>query len=120
MRIQDDSAAIVQSLLKRGHPFGVPADSRRYRLYDSIMLEIMSRHGGQVGPIFAAMFKHNPIDRIFRFLDEAGSIWENLVLIPTLPPRLFLEALLRLACPPRSAERVAVSTRAATGSRGLI
>jgi lycopene beta-cyclase len=96
MRIQHDSAAIVRSLLEAGHPFDVPADSRRYRLYDSMMLQIMSRHGGQIKPIFTAMFKNNPIERNLRFLDEVASLWENVRLIATLPPRLFLQALFRL------------------------
>lgn len=92
-RIQQDSVAIVQSLLRAGHPFDVPADSRRYRLYDSLMLQIMSGHGDQIEPIFTAMFEHNPIERILRFLDEVASPWENLLLIRTLPPRLFVRAV---------------------------
>lgn len=31
------------------------------------------------------MFQNNPIERILRFLDEAGSLAENLRLIATLP-----------------------------------
>lgn len=97
MRIQKDSEAIMRSLLENGHPFAVPGDSRRYQLYDSMMLHIMAHHGEQVKPIFTRMFRRNPIHRILRFLDEAGSIWENLRLILTLPPRVFLQALFRIA-----------------------
>lgn len=93
MRVQQDSAAIVASLVRRGHPFDVPADSRRYRLYDSILLDIMCRRGGEIAPIFTAMFAHNRIERVLRFLDEIGSARENLLLIATLPPRLFLESI---------------------------
>jgi hypothetical protein len=39
------------------------------------------------------MFKNNSIGRVFRFLDEVASPWENFLLIATLPPRLFLQAL---------------------------
>ena len=108
-RIQRDSAAILQSLLNAGHPFDVPEDSARYRLYDALMLDIMSRHGEAVQSIFGALFKHNPVDRVFRFLDETGSVWENLALIATLPPRLFLQAI------PRLAER-----RSAPSNRGRV
>lgn len=93
MRVQQDSAAIVASLVRHGHPFDVPADSRRYRLYDSILLDIMCRRGGEIAPIFVAMFARNPIERVLRFLDEIGSARENLLLIGTLPPRLFLESI---------------------------
>jgi lycopene beta-cyclase len=95
VRIQEDSAAIVQSLIQVGHPFNVPPDPGRYHLYDSILLEIMSRQGGRIKPIFTTMFKNNPIGRIFRFLDEVASPWENLLLIVSLPPPVFLQALFR-------------------------
>lgn len=95
-RIQQDSAAIVRSLLRAGHPFNVTPDSGYYRLCDSLMLQIMYRQGEQIKPIFTALFKHNPIGRVFHFLDETASPWENLSLIATLPPPLFLQALFRL------------------------
>lgn len=94
-RIQADSAAIVDSLLRAGDPFDVPGDAYRYRLCDSILLEIMETRGRQVRPIFEAMFARNDIGRIFRFLDETASPWEHLAIIPTLPPLPFLRALLR-------------------------
>ena len=93
-RIQADSAAIVASLLRNGQPFDVPADPYRYRLCDSILLEIMEERGKAVRPIFEAMFARNSMARIFRFLDEAAPPWEHLAIIPTLPPLPFLRALL--------------------------
>jgi lycopene beta-cyclase len=96
VRIQQDSAAIVRSLLHSHHPFDVPADSRRYQLYDALLLDIMCRQGGEIKAILTAMFKHNPIERVFRFLDESASPWENLLAIPTFPPGPFLRALCRL------------------------
>ena len=96
MRIQNDSAAIIRSLLPTGHPFAVPPSSRRYRLYDAILLDLRTHHGEVIGPIFTVLFQHNPIQRIFRFLDEAGSLWENMLFIATLPPQQFLQALFRM------------------------
>jgi lycopene beta-cyclase len=95
-RIQQDSAAIVRSLLRAEHPFDVPPDSRFFHLCDSLMLQIMDRHSDQVEPIFAALFENNPSERVLRFLDEAASLWESLSLIATLPPALFLQALFQL------------------------
>jgi lycopene beta-cyclase len=95
MRIQKDAEAIVHSLLHVGHPFDVPPDPPFFRLADAIMLQIMRRHGSQVDRIFAAMFERNPVDRVFRFLDEEASPAETLALISTLPPWLFLEAFVR-------------------------
>ena len=92
VRIQQDSAAIIRSLQEHDHPFDVPADSQRYRLLDAVMLEMMDHYGEQLKPIFTTMFERNPIDRIFRFLDEEGTPIENLQLIATLPPALFVQA----------------------------
>lgn len=94
-RIQADSAAIVDSLLQTGQPFDVPSDPYRYWLCDSILLEIIEKRGEEIAPIFEAMFDRNDIGRIFRFLDEAASPWEQLVIIPTLPPLPFLRSLFR-------------------------
>jgi lycopene beta-cyclase len=92
-RIQRDSAAVVRSLLASGHPFDVPASPPVFRLCDSLMLHVMQHHGAQMRGIFSALFKNNPIQRIFRFLDEATTPAENAALIASVPPRPFLQAL---------------------------
>jgi lycopene beta-cyclase len=96
LRMQQDSSAIVRSLLEAGHPFRVPKSPRRYRFFDSVMLEIMTRHAERIEPVFLALFKHNATRRIFRFLDEVASPWENGLMMPRLPPRLLWQTLLRL------------------------
>ena len=94
-RIQRDSAAIVDSLRRRGHPFDVPRDSRYFRLCDSLMLQLMSRRDDQMKSILITLIENNPIERVFRFLDEATSPLENLALMTSLPPTPFLKALAR-------------------------
>ena len=101
LRIQQDSAAIVSSLLQVGHPFRVPVTPRRYRFFDSLLLEIMAHHEQQTESIFTALFKHNSAERIFRFLDEMASPWENGLMVPALPPRLLWQAGLQLGWLPR-------------------
>lgn len=96
-RIQRDSLAIVRSLLQVGHPFRVPASPRRYRFFDAALLEMMARHKEQTASVLTALFKHNSVERIFRFLDEAASPWENGVMVPFLPPRLFWQSLFQIA-----------------------
>ena len=90
MRVQHDSVAIVRSLVKRGHPFDVPYGSRLFRLGDSVLLDIMLRRGDEIKPIFTAMFAHNPIRRIFHFLDEVASPWEVVRMTASLPPWQFV------------------------------
>jgi len=96
LRIQEDSSAIIRSLLTVGHPFRIPSSPRRYRYFDAVMLEIMSQHAERIEPIFLSLFKHNTTKRIFRFLDETASFGENALMMPSLPPQLLWQALLQL------------------------
>ncbi len=96
LRIQHDSAAIVQSLIEHGQPFHVPVRHGRFGLHDSILLNIMTHHPDDLKPIFTLMFRNNPIQRIFHFLDETTSLSEELRFIFSLPPWRFLQALFRL------------------------
>lgn len=102
LRIQRDSAAIVQSLVKHDQPFDLPARRQRFGLHDSILLNIMTRHPDALKPIFTLMFKNNPIQRVFRFLDETASFREEVGFIASLPPWRFLQALFRLKVLPRA------------------
>jgi lycopene beta-cyclase len=92
-RIQQDSAAIVQSLIETGQPFNVPADSGFFRLCDALLLHLMRERGAMIQSIFAVMFRRNPVGRIFRFLDEASSMVDTALIIANMPPRPFLQAL---------------------------
>jgi lycopene beta-cyclase len=95
VRMQSDSAAIVRSLLEHDQPFDVPEDSARYRLYDSMLLDIMEREPERIQAIFAALFKHNTIEHVLSFLDEQASLAQNVQMFATLPPLPFLQALWR-------------------------
>lgn len=97
LRIQDDCAAIAQSLAAHGHPFDLPQPHpSRYRLFDTLMLQVMLRQGGRLAGIFTELFRRNPVQRIFRFLDEENTLPEDLRLLASLPPGPFLQALLRV------------------------
>ena len=95
-RIQADSAAIVASLEKSGHPFDIKRPPTLYPLLDSILLQIILRHPAGMSFIFSQMFRNNPIERIFQFLDERENWWGDLRLITSLPPYRFIQALFRL------------------------
>lgn len=93
LRIQDDAKAIAQSLVDFGHPFAVPHSARRYRFFDAVLLDVLDRHPEDAVPIFTALFRRNPVTRIFRFLDEEASVWENARALPSLPSRLLERSL---------------------------
>lgn len=92
LRIQKDSAEIVQSLLDHAHPFNVPEPPARYHLFDTLMLQVMDRSGDQMAHIFTEMFKNNSIQDIFRFLDEIAPFGENVRFLASLPKRPFINA----------------------------
>ena len=96
-RMQRDALAVAASLDQFGHPFAIPRSPARYRLYDSILLQLMYRRGRLMKPIFTRLFERNPIQRIFHFLDEDAAFWQDAALIASLPPGPFLGALLKLA-----------------------
>jgi len=95
-RMQRDAIAIAASLDRFGHPFAIPRSPARYRLFDSILLQLIYRRGPLMAPIFTRLFERNPIRRVFHFLDEDAAPWEDAALIATLPPGPFLQALLKL------------------------
>lgn len=109
MRIQQDSSAIVRSLLEHGHPFAVPEDRWFYRTCDSLLLRVMASRGAAIEGIYTELFKHNPIQRVLRFLDEASTPAETALLIASLPPRYFLRALFQR--PWRDADNAIQSAR---------
>ena len=61
----------MAALAGTGHP---PADATgdkwQFRLFDTLLLDIMQRRGETTRDIFRQLFERNPVERIFRFLDE--------------------------------------------------
>ncbi len=95
-RIQHDSAAIVASLERYSHPFALPRAPRRYRLLDAMLLQILYRRGQLSEEVFTRLFKHNPVHRVLRFLNEETSLAEDLRLMATVPWWPFIRAFFRL------------------------
>jgi lycopene beta-cyclase len=100
-RIQQQVAALVKSLAETGAPFAVPRPKPQFRAYDSLLLNILHRDGEQIKPIFTQMFARNPIERILRFLNEDSSLYEDLCIITSVPPKPFLQAIRNVFLSPR-------------------
>jgi lycopene beta-cyclase len=86
-RIQNDTEAIINSLINYGHPFKVKKVHPFYYMLDSFMLEAMSRFTGKMKGVFTGMFRYNPAHRVFRFLDERASVWEVASLVVSIPSK---------------------------------
>lgn len=94
-RIQRDSTKIVDSLLRFSHPFAIPPDPLRHRLQDAIMLELLAKEPGMARPVFSAIFSKNPIQRVLKYLDDRSSLIEDLQIMASHAPGVFLRAIRR-------------------------
>jgi lycopene beta-cyclase len=95
-RIQDDAEAIARSLRRHGHPFAVPRPGRLRLLLDRVLLAVLDVHGEGMVAVFTALFAHNPVDRVLRFLDDRARWWEVAALVASMPRwGWFLAALVR-------------------------
>ncbi|HTX90728.1 MAG TPA: lycopene cyclase family protein [Anaerolineales bacterium] len=95
-RIQRDSQRIVRSLVRSGHPFGLPPDPLRFRLYDAVILDVFSGEPQLGRPILSSIFAKNPVRRVLEFLDDRSSFAEDLRLLSSQPAGPFLRAIGRM------------------------
>jgi lycopene beta-cyclase len=91
-RTVSDASAVVDSLLRLGHPFGVAPTPRRYHTFDAMLLSLLDRDPDRGRDIFVDLFEKNPLPRIWRFLDETGTLKENIALMASVPWVPFIAA----------------------------
>ncbi|RZK29245.1 MAG: Lycopene cyclase, partial [Hymenobacter sp.] len=93
-RIQAQSARLVAALAATGHPPADPTgDQWQFRLFDTLLLDIMQRRGEMTRDIFTQLFEHNPVERIFRFLDEKTNGLDNLRIMNSVAPGPFMRSI---------------------------
>ena len=93
-RIQAHSARLVAALASTGRPpQNLTGDQWQFRLFDTLLLDIMQRQGQQTRAIFAELFSRNSPERLFDFLDERTSGWENLQVMNSVTPGPFLRSI---------------------------
>jgi lycopene beta-cyclase len=91
--IQKHTAALASSLLRKGHPFEVPARLvDRFYWYDSVLLNILHHRTLEGSYIFKQLFKKNKASTILQFLDNETSFAQELRLLNTLPQWPFMKA----------------------------
>lgn len=93
-RIQHHSARLVQALATTGRPpLNPTGDQWQFRLFDTLLLDIIQRQGEELRVIFTDLFRHGTMPRLFAFLDEQTSWWDNLRLMNSVPTRPFLRSI---------------------------
>ncbi|MFV8752930.1 lycopene cyclase family protein [Nannocystaceae bacterium ST9] len=89
-RMQRDAAAIVGSLVRRGHPFALPRERRVFRMLDGVLLSIVARRPELGLRMFEAMWRPGHDARLFRLLDTRASWLDLLGVMAAMPARLRL------------------------------
>ncbi len=86
---------IVQNLELNKPP--VPDSSlfaKRFQFYDSVMLNVLTKKRYPGAAFFTELYRNNPIERIFDFLDEQTQLSDELQLMSTVPWWPFTKAAL--------------------------
>ncbi|GAB3561348.1 lycopene cyclase family protein [Spirosoma luteolum] len=84
---------LVDNLVQTGDPTRQQSlFSRRFKLYDSIFLNVLARRRYPADELFTRIYVRNP-ERVFTFLDEDTRLSEEFRLFATMPTRPFLRAL---------------------------
>ena len=92
-RIQKQTELIMDKLIIRGRPDVSPASEKRFKAYDLWFLQILHDSPEKAPEIFYHLFKNNPIDDVFRFLNEDSSLFEDLKIMSSVPYQPFLHAI---------------------------
>ncbi|MBF9223444.1 lycopene cyclase family protein [Hymenobacter ruricola] len=93
-RIQQHSERLVAALASTGRPPADPTgDKWQFRLFDTLLLDIMKRRGETTRDIFRQLFERNPVERIFRFLDEETSWADNLRVMNSVSAGPFMRSI---------------------------
>ena len=95
-RMHHYAEELTQALKQKGG-INLPTMKRkwRFRIYDILLLQILNDTPHLGKSIFEALFKRQPITRIFKFLDEETNIFEEILIFVKLPILPFLKSLFR-------------------------
>jgi lycopene beta-cyclase len=94
LRTQRQAARIVEALRRTGEPFySNEASSRRFGIFDSTLLNVLSNRRVSGAQVFTDLFRRNPAARILRFLDEDTRIDEDLRIMSSVHIPEFTRAL---------------------------
>ncbi|MBO6795319.1 MAG: hypothetical protein JJ895_15540 [Balneolaceae bacterium] len=92
-RVQRYSQLLAQSLIEGASPLAVNPSKARYRYYDKLLLHILSSSVKDSHRVFMHLFKNNSIDDLFSFLNEDGSIADDLKIMNSVPYLPFFKAI---------------------------
>lgn len=94
--IQKKTAAIVQSLITKNHPFVNPVfANKKFSFYDSVLLHVLCNNKMKGASIFSSIFKKNSPQMVLQFLDNESSLVQDLQIMTSVPMGVFLPAAIK-------------------------
>ncbi|NEV93059.1 lycopene cyclase [Psychroflexus sp. YR1-1] len=85
----------IIKFLKSKQEFYKDSTPVKYKHYDKIFLEVLTKENHFGEELFYRMYKNNSIQTIFRFLDEQSSFQEDLKIIMNLSSSPFIKGFVR-------------------------
>ncbi|MFM9006660.1 MAG: lycopene cyclase family protein [Flavobacteriales bacterium] len=73
--------------LKKGKSLRTFHAKTRFAFYDAVMLDLLVRRNEVGAAFFSSIYRYNPIDRVFRFLNEESRFTEELQIVRRSTPR---------------------------------
>ena len=89
---QKNTEKLLENIKNNSKPIGIK-QARRHRIYDILLLDILSVKNEIGANIFAAMFRKRKAQSILAFLDEETTFFQELNMIWACPKMPFLKAL---------------------------
>ena len=66
--------------------------SKKFKLYDSVLLDVINKNSIPADKIFTSLFKNNNITDLLTFLNEESSIWKDLGMMNSVPLLAFIKS----------------------------
>jgi lycopene beta-cyclase len=94
--IQRKTAAIAAQLVKGEVPDQrLSLQDKKFLLYDSTLLHVLTRKQMAGDAVFSAIFQKNPMQRVLRFLENRSSIVDDLHIMGSVPTHIFMPAAIK-------------------------
>ncbi len=86
------ASRIVRNL-KTGNPVDKDLYNKKYRIYDTLFLDVLSKRNELGEDLFVTMYAKNRIQRVFEFLDEETNVLQDIAIMNTFDKGIFMNAI---------------------------
>ena len=83
------------AFLKTENNFTQFSKRTRFWFYDLLFLDVLANNNAKGSTIFASIFKKVDVKTIFKFLDEESTFFQDLKIILSVSPKLFIQSIFK-------------------------